>query len=195
MLTAGGGCGASRGEPVTRLTCLSRRFGAAVVLLATVTAGCNGPDVRGPFEGQVLDAWTGEPVEGAVVVVVWTHLMNYFEGGRREIDAREAVTDAQGRWRIPERPTPLWEGGIAGVRRRFYVFAPGYDVADPAGTPRDQYASRESTVTTMRRLATREERCRTLTYAPIQMSADTAGRSPNYTAVIARERVELRCNE
>ena len=179
---------------MVRLTCSSRRLGAAVVLLATLTAGCNGPDVRGPFEGQIVDAGTGAPVEGAVVVVVWTHLMNYFEGGRREIDAREAVTDAQGRWRIPERPTPFWEGGIAGVRRRFYVFSPGYDVADPAGTPRDQYAPRESTVTTMRRLTTREERCKALPFVASSMSITAATKSSMFREAIARERDSLRCN-
>lgn len=166
------------------------------LLLTVLTAACqNGPDVRGPFQGQIVDAESGKPIEGAVVVVVWTHLMNYFEGGRREVDAREAVTDAQGRWEIPERPTPFWEGGIAGVRRRFYVFAPGYEIEDPAGTPRDQYAPRESTVTTMRRLTTREERCKLLPLASGLMSADTASKSPRYGEAIARERAELRCSD
>ncbi|MBI2185531.1 MAG: hypothetical protein HYX77_04805 [Acidobacteria bacterium] len=180
---------------MTRLRRSRARFGMVAVVLTMTTAACNGPDVRGPFEGRIVDAETGAPIEGAVVVVAWTHLMNWFEGGRREVDARETVTDAQGRWQIPERPTPIWEGGIAGVRRRFYVFAPGYDVVDPAGTPRDEYAERESTVTMMRRLGTKEERCRVLTYAPLHMSAETAGRSPTFTAAIARERLELRCNE
>jgi hypothetical protein len=168
---------------------------ALALAVAGLMLTSNGPDVRGPFEGQIVDAETGAPIAGAHVVVVWTHLMNYFEGGRREVDARETVTDAQGRWRIPERPTPLWEGGIAGVRRRFYVFAPGYAIADPAGTPRDDFAERESTLTRMRRATSKEERCRVLTYAPLHMSADTAGRSPRFTAATARERTELRCNE
>ena len=171
---------------------IPRLFG--VVLLAVASAGCNGPDVRGPFEGQIVDAADGKPIEGAVVVVVWTHLMNYFEGGRREVDARETVTDAQGRWQIPQRPTPFWEGGIAGVRRRFYVFAPGYDVANPAGTPRDQYAERESIVTTMRRLATREERCKTLPFVASSMSITAATKSPIFREAISEERMSLDCN-
>lgn len=165
-----------------------------LLLFAVLATGCqNGPDVRGPFEGQIVDAADGKPIEGAVVVVVWTHLMNYFEGGRREVDAREAMTDAQGRWHIPERPTPLWEGGIAGVRRRFYVFAPGYEVQDPAGTPRDQYAPRESAITTMRGLTTREERCRSLPFVASSMSAVAAGKSPRFREAIARERTALDC--
>lgn len=166
---------------------------AIAVLLGSVTAACNGPDVRGPFEGRIVDADTGAAIEGAHVVVVWTHLVNWFEGGRREVDARETVTDAQGRWSIPERPTPFWEGGIAGVRRRFYVFAPGYDVADPAGTPRDQYASRESIVTTMRRLRTREEQCKVLPFVASSMSLAGAERSPRFQDALERERVALSC--
>lgn len=165
-----------------------------LLLLAVLSTGCqNGPDVRGPFEGQIVDAADGKPIEGAVVVVVWTHLMNYFEGGRREVDAREAVTDAQGRWQIPERPTPLWEGGIAGVRRRFYVFAPGYDIEDPAGTPRDQYADRESTITTMRRLSTRDQRCKALPFVASTMSLAAAERSPRFRGAVTRERTTLGC--
>lgn len=151
-----------------------------LLVFAVLATGCqNGRDVRGPFEGQIVDAVDGKPIAGAVVVVVWTHLMNYFEGGRREVDARETVTDAQGRWQIPERPTRLWEGGIAGVRRRFYVFAPGYDVEDPAGTPRDQYAPRESTVTTMQRLNSREERCRRLSFL-MPLVPDNVAKIPRY---------------
>jgi len=168
-----------------------------LVALALAVGGLlltsNGPDVRGPFEGRIVDAETGAPIEGAHVVVVWTHLMNYFEGGRREVDARETITDADGRWRIPERPTPFWEGGLAGVRRRFYVFAPGYDVADPAGTPRDEYLDRQSTVTTMRRLATREERCKAVPFVASTMSLAATERSPQFQEALERERLSLDC--
>lgn len=172
-----------------------RRRCVPVLLLAALTAACqNGPDVRGPFEGQIVDAEGGNPIEGAVVVVVWTHVMNYFEGGRREVDAREAVTDAEGRWEIPERPTPLWEGGIAGVRRRFYVFAPGYEVQDPAGTPRDQYAPRESTITTMRRLATRGERCKAAYASSVLPALRSHEQIQRYADTVTRERQALKCN-
>lgn len=168
----------------------------AMALLAALSIACqNGPDVRGPFNGQILDADTRRPIQGAIVVVVWTHVMNYFEGGRREVDAREAVTDAQGRWVIPERPTPLWEGGITGVRRKFYLFAPGYQVVDLGGTPRDQYAPRESTVTTMRRLGTREERCKALPFVTSSMSGEASSRSPRLREALAREHANLRCND
>jgi hypothetical protein len=165
-----------------------------LVLFAVLAIGCqNGRDVRGPFEGQIVDAADGKPIEGAVVVVVWTHLMNYFEGGRREVDAREAITDAEGRWQIPERPTPLWEGGIAGVRRRFYVFASGYEVQDPAGTPRDQYAPRESTVTTMRRLTTREERCKAAYASAALPALRSHAQIRRYADAVTSEREALQC--
>lgn len=167
-----------------------------LVALALAVAGLmltsNGPDVRGPFEGRIVDAETGAPIEGAHVVVAWTRLINY-EAGRDEVDAREAVTDTQGRWQIPERPTPLWEGGPVGLRRRFYVFAPSYAVADPSGTPRDQYAGRESNVTTMRRLATHEERCRTVPFVASSMSITASRKSPRFHEALLRERSAIGC--
>ena len=169
----------------------------SILWLVAVSAACrDGADVRGPFSGRIVDADTGQPIKGAVVVVAWTHLMTYFEGGRREVDSRETITDRQGRWDIPERITPPWEGGLAGVLRRFYVFAAGYDVVDSSGTPSDEYQlTRASRVTTMRRLATPHARCDGLTYVSGQMSADTAGRSPRFMVAIAGERARLRCSE
>lgn len=167
----------------------------AMALLAALSIACqNGPDVRGPFNGQILDADTRRPIQGAIVVVVWTHVMNYFEGGRREVDAREAVTDAQGRWVIPERPTPLWEGGPAGVRRRFYVFAPGFDLVNSGGTPSGQDTERESTVTTMRRLGTREQRCKVVHAPSVLPTIQSHDRIRAYAAAIERERQALRCD-
>lgn len=172
------------------------RLCSVLWLVAVSTACRNGADVRGPFSGRIVDADTGQPIEGAVVVVAWTHLMNYFEGGRREVDSRETITDRQGRWDIPERVTPPWEGGLAGVLRRFYVFAIEHDVVDASGTPFDEYLpQRTSTVTTMRRLTSRDERCRRLPFVSIQMSADTAGRSPRFRAALQRERIEMACDE
>lgn len=164
-------------------------------LVAVSTACRNGADVRGPFSGRIVDADTGQPIEGAVVVVVWTHLMNYFEGGRREVDSRETITDSQGRWDIPVRITLPWEGGLAGVLRRFYVLAAGYEVVDSSGTPSDEYVpKRASTITTMRQLATLEERCRSLMFMGIQMSVDTAARSPRFRSALTRERAAVPCS-
>ncbi len=169
----------------------------SILWLVAVSAACrDGADVRGPFSGRIVDADTGQPIKGAVVVVAWTHLMTYFEGGRREVDSRETITDRQGRWDIPERITPPWEGGLAGVRRKFYVFAAGYDVVDSSGTPsNEEPPQRTSIVTTMRQLRSRDERCKSLPYVSIHMSADTAGRSPRFSTAIARERAQLRCNQ
>jgi hypothetical protein len=167
------------------------------VLLAVLASGCRyGPDVRGPFQGEIVDADTGQPIEGAVVVVAWTHTSNFFQDGRHEVDAREAVTDAQGRWEIPERPMPPWEGGIASALRRFYVFAPGHEVVDRRGTPSNQYQyQRETTVTTMRRLTTREARCKFVFGLEIALPSTTVGeKTPRYFAAIEREREFLKCD-
>jgi hypothetical protein len=176
---------------VARFVVLTLVMLALVVAVLILTS--NGPDVRGPFEGRIVDAETGAPIAGAHVVVVWTHLMNYFEGGRREVDARETVTDAQGHWQIPERSTPFWEGGLAGVRRRFYVFAPGYKIIEPGGTPWNPDAPLESTVTTMERLATPEQRCRNLTFL-MPSVADNVKRLPRFLAAWETE-LRTQCQE
>lgn len=169
---------------------------APVAALVVLLAGCrHGPDVEGPFRGQIVEAETERPIEGAVVVVAWTHLMNWFEGGRREVDAREAVTDSQGRWEIPARARSFWEGGVAGVGTRFYMFAPGYEAVEDRVIPAGGQERREPTVTLMRRLATREQRCARLPYVSGVMSSVTAARSPHFVNAIARERLSARCSE
>lgn len=162
------------------------------LVVMTSTACRYGPEVRGPFRGQVVDAETGKPIEGAVVVVAWTHLMNWFEGGRREVDAHEAVTDVEGRWEIPARAIPPWEGGVAGVGTRFYWFAPGYEPVEHRVTPAAGRPFRDATITAMRRLATRDERCRSSTLVAPSVP-DNIARIPRYLAAQRRERQVLKC--
>jgi hypothetical protein len=59
-------------------------------------------DLRGPFDGQVLDADSGKPLAGATVVGSWA-----FEGGAGLVGPADAAwrrveTDADGRYRVPE---------------------------------------------------------------------------------------------
>ena len=165
----------------------------SAILIAGLTIGCrNGPDVTGLFSGRIMEAESSKPISGAVVMIVWTHAMNYFEGGRRGVDAREAVTDDQGRWHIPERTNRRGEGGSGGVNRRFYVFAPGYEVADARGTPRDELTPRETSVTTMRRLMSRGERCAAVVYMDVSIPNNVA-KIPRYLEAIAKARQELGC--
>jgi hypothetical protein len=61
-----------------------------------------------PIEAQVVDAQTGQPLAGAVVVGVWTReagLPGLYYG--KLVGVKEAVTDAQGRFTLG-RPWSLW---------------------------------------------------------------------------------------
>ncbi len=48
----------------------------------------------GPYQGQVVDVDTKEPIEGAVVFVSWRQ--SHFFGGSTFIDAQETLTDKNG---------------------------------------------------------------------------------------------------
>ncbi len=84
---------------------------------------------KGPWRGQVLDAETKQPLEGVVVLAYWYryrfHLSQLVVGHQAPefFDAVEAVTDAQGRWEIPEKSFPF-HANIGGPFFRYY--RPGY---------------------------------------------------------------------
>jgi len=88
----------------------------AVVLALLVSVGC-APQVRpatfvgardqvtdasllGPFDGQVLDATTGEPIADAVVVGVWAYDRGDGFIGPYGSETYSTTTDAAGRYRI-----------------------------------------------------------------------------------------------
>ena len=79
------------------------------------------------YKGKVIDADTKEPIEGAVVVAIWTRDVKYFPSGSRGIfkKARETLTDKNGEFSIKPyhhyslRPfSELW--------LRWIIFKPGY---------------------------------------------------------------------
>lgn len=78
------------------------------------------------FKGKVIDAETKEPIEGAVVVAVYTKTsMGIAESYSVTINVREALTDKNGEFYIPSYATiiqPLsWED-----KATFIIFKPGY---------------------------------------------------------------------
>jgi hypothetical protein len=90
-------------------------------------------DYWGPFRGRVVDADTGEPVAGAVMLVVWTEAYGLGLLETRFHDAKEAVSDKDGRWEVPRledsriRITVLWP--------EFHMFVPGYELKEDIVTP------------------------------------------------------------
>ncbi len=80
-----------------------------------------------PYQGKVIDADTKEPIEGAVVVAIWTREAPYFPSGESVAfkKARETLTDKNGEFSIKPyhhyslRPlSKLW--------LRWVIFKPGY---------------------------------------------------------------------
>ena len=97
---------------------------AALVL----AAGCRmGAEQWGPFRGQVVDAETGRPIAGAHVMVLWIREPPSLHLTQSFYDARETVTDREGRFEIPyeRRWLTAWVSA-PGVS----VFVPGYQVQE-----------------------------------------------------------------
>ncbi len=101
-----------------------------VLVLATlplVMSGCmfyHAPT----FKGTLLDVDTKQPIEGAVVVAQYEkETMNIFGGGSGNtiINVREALTDRDGKFRIPSYTTVIdpfsWQSDMM-----FIIFKPGY---------------------------------------------------------------------
>ena len=78
------------------------------------------------FKGKIVDIETKEPIEGAVVVAIYRkQVIGVGDSVTMDFDAREAVTDKDGSFRIPSYTTliqPLsWS-----IPTEFIIFKPGY---------------------------------------------------------------------
>jgi hypothetical protein len=73
------------------------------MLLCLLNAGCVYTVVRydGPYEGRVVDAETGSPIEGVVVLGVWYKEEPTVAGAVSSFyDSREILTDKDGNFNI-----------------------------------------------------------------------------------------------
>lgn len=173
-----------------RVAFVASAAGFAVLALAA----CHyGPDVRGPFQNQYIDAESGRPIEGAVFLVVWHSVTpNFVSGGSEQfVDAREAVSGPDGRVEIPVLGGVIWRIGLG---RRFYEFVPGYGHARDTVqvTPTDGRPYIDATTTFMRRLRTRQERCEEA-HRPLLPSSARQDQMPRYTSAVSAERDSLKC--
>jgi len=109
-----------------------------VVILAVSVSGCTA--TAGPWRGQVVEAGTKEPIKDAVVVAVWYRSHFGGPGGPVEKfeDARETLTDEEGRFVIPEYKYNKYLRDK--TRPMFTIYKPGYgafpeDIIKPQGLP------------------------------------------------------------
>ncbi len=101
---------------------------ALMMVLFTAT-GCAG-FIRGPFSGKVVDAETKEPIEGAVVLVVWNKAIYGSPGGPLTYfeEAKETLTDKNGDFFI-EKYNGVIINPLARIRDldvRILIYKPGY---------------------------------------------------------------------
>lgn len=114
---------------------------------------------EGPFQGKVIDAETKEPLEGAVVVVIWHKTAFPETGGHGEkfVEAYEALTDKKGEFTLPAFSSldPLIK------KPRFRIFKPGYGSYPRFHKkPLENFERhfRDYTIVELPKLKTREER-------------------------------------
>lgn len=82
----------------------------------------------GPFMGKVVDAETGDPIEGAVVLIGF-HTKSGSIGGwvYKFADAIESLTDSKGEFHFPPKQINLFRGNaIWDDNCQISIFKPGY---------------------------------------------------------------------
>ena len=100
----------------------------AMIALVLAVEGCTITQKFGPFYGKVVDAETGDPIQGAVVAVWFQTESGTFGGTVYSVaDAVETLTDANGEFRIPPHRINLfrmmasWDDEC-----QVSIFKPGY---------------------------------------------------------------------
>jgi hypothetical protein len=173
------------------------------LLLAWHLSGCVTLDERaGPFQGQIVDTDSGQPLKGAVVLAVWrTAVFSPVGHPTGEFHAaREAVTDDNGRFIIHRLTESLLKVNVRPPT--LYFIAPGYlrspyhldrprasDGGQPPmkSDPADRTPFLGNTIVPMRRVRSSSEWCRDrLIYLPIETGIPSAS-MPQFEALLRAE--------
>jgi len=101
---------------------------SAIILFTILTAGCTITHEFGPFMGKVVDTDAGEPIEGAVVLIIFSVETGTLGGTvTRDVDAVETLTDAQGEFRFfPKRINFFKVMANWCDDHQILIFKPGY---------------------------------------------------------------------
>ncbi|MBI5676507.1 MAG: hypothetical protein HZC48_11920 [Nitrospirae bacterium] len=149
-----------------------------IVLFAATTCA---EFIRGPFSGKVIDLETKEPIEGAVVVVIWwKRVITGSPGGPTTYlqDIKETLTDKNGKYYMEEYKG-FTINPLATIKNpEFLIYKPGYCVLPESFVdipacdnmkPRTNYYDalvKGGTLIELPRLKTREERLRANMISP-----------------------------
>jgi hypothetical protein len=116
------------------------------------------------YHGKVVDAETEEPVEGAVVVVVWYKKpLITMDGPTYFHDAKEVLTDPKGEFSLDGSPAIDWNPFTYIVKQPWIViYKPGYGpltrtYAIKRSLPNMEEALEKGAVVRLPKLKTREE--------------------------------------
>lgn len=72
-----------------------------IIFYLASLSSCYAARVDGPYEGKIIDAETGQPIEGVVILGTWYTVTITPGGGVHNFyDAQETVTDKNGDFRI-----------------------------------------------------------------------------------------------
>jgi len=109
----------------------------------------------GPYSGQVVDSWTGEPIAGASVLIYWTKTILSPAGSDESfLSLTSAYTDDKGGYLVPKISANL---GLLAILDSTYliIYQPGYEAYtvhvkhfDPYGwsTPPKDFKEKENLV-------------------------------------------------
>lgn len=109
------------------------RFGVMLLVLHLLPFGQLRSAWGSPYHGQVVDADTGKPIEGAVVMVEWHKRAIYsMNGGGIFHNARETLTDTEGKFSLDSSEGINWNPLTYVQAPRIVAFYPGYRPFTPA---------------------------------------------------------------
>jgi hypothetical protein len=177
-----------------------RRGRALLGIVAMVAASLGligSSDAAGPWRGQVVNAETGEPLEGVVVLAVWDKISPGVMHPRREYhDVDEVVTGAEGRFAIPARHVLTANPFVSLDGPNLHMFKAGYGTWRKRGIPpftlnRDEVRKlmeKEGIVFELPALRSREERLNAL---PSRPSGVSETRIPRFMEALDGERIYL----
>lgn len=107
---------------------MRRALGIVLAVLLTVVPGDEAAHAAGPWRGEIVDADTGAPLEGVVVLAYWTRQAGRLLGWSTPAyhGSEEVLTNADGTFAIAARPSctiPF----VTRVRGpEWIMFKPGY---------------------------------------------------------------------
>jgi len=82
--------------------------------------------LEGPFDGQIVDATTAKPIQGAAVVGVWSYDQGDGLLAPAGSESAEVRTDQAGRYRIPKAPMKIRGATVRLVSFELVVYKRGY---------------------------------------------------------------------